>query len=79
MLDENILECFNNIGVLIDSDMDNFLIKDYIEDSLTYVAMIVEFEQKFDFEIPDSYLNNNSLKTYLDIKNMVNDLKNQNN
>ncbi len=74
MLNSDIVECFNNIGILIDADQDNFILNEYILDSLTFVSMIVEIEEKFNVRIPDEYLSSNSLETYKDIENMLDKL-----
>ena len=74
MLNSDIVECFNNIGILIDADQDNFILNEYILDSLTFVSMIVEIEEKFNVRITDEYLSSNSLETYKDIENMLDKL-----
>ncbi|RKI43017.1 hypothetical protein D7V86_00545 [bacterium D16-51] len=71
MLNENIVECFNNIGVLVDANLENFTLSNYITDSLSFVSLIVELEEKFNIEIPDEYLSYDALETYADIENMI--------
>jgi acyl carrier protein len=71
--EEKIIHCFKNLGVIVDGH-DNFLIGDYIEDSLTYTSFLVELEQMFVIDIPDEYLAQGRLETFEDIKNMVESL-----
>ena len=68
---ERLICCFNNIGVLFDSDEEDFLISDVIEDSLMFVSMLVEIEQEFDIEIPDDYLAKDRLSSFHDLEELV--------
>lgn len=71
MIKERINQCFNNLGILLDPHEENFLIEDYIQDSVTFVSFIAELELEFSIEIPDSYLSAGNLKTYADLITMV--------
>ena len=71
MLREDILTCFESIGIIPYNDIENFLLKDFIEDSITFISLIVELEQKFEIEIPDEYLIFDALKTFDDVVNMI--------
>jgi acyl carrier protein len=70
---EKIKTCFENLGITIDSD-ENFLIADYIADSITYITLLTELEAQFGIEIPDEYLVQGRLVTYKDLYNMVSSL-----
>jgi acyl carrier protein len=70
---EKIKACFGNLGIIIDSD-ENFLIADYVADSVTYITLLTELEAQFDIEIPDEYLVQGRLMTYQDLYNMVSGL-----
>ena len=71
MLRSEIVDCFNNIGILVDSNLSNFKLREYVTDSLSFVSLIVELEEKFDISIPDDYLDYDTLETYLDIEHMI--------
>lgn len=77
MLRSDIVDCFNNIGVLVDSNLSNFNLREYITDSLSFVSLIIELEEKFDISIPDDYLGYDILETYLDIEHMVDSICSQ--
>ena len=71
MIRLQVAKCFNNLGIILDETEKNFDISDFITDSLTYVSFIVELENLFSIEIPDEYLSNDALKTYVDVINMI--------
>ena len=48
---DKLIECFSNIGVLIEPK-DNVDLKEYIFDSLQFVTAIVEIERVFSIEFP---------------------------
>jgi acyl carrier protein len=73
MVYNDVIECFQALGIVVEKD--NFYIKDYIEDSVTYVTFIVELEQKFGVEITDEYLGTKALETMQDIVNMIECIK----
>lgn len=52
---DKLIECFSNIGVLIESQEDVDL-KEYIFDSVQFVTAIVEIERIFLIEFPDELL-----------------------
>ena len=52
---DKLIECFSNIGVLIES-RDDVDLKEYIFDSLQFVTAIVEIERAFSVEFPDELL-----------------------
>lgn len=55
MHEDKLKEALQNIGVYIaqeDFSMD-LKIRDFIEDSLTFISFFVEIENLFDIEIPD--------------------------
>lgn len=68
----DIIMCLNNIGVIIeDLDLEE-RIEVHLTDSISYVSFIVELEQYFDIEIPDEYLENQSIQNFNDIVAIVN-------
>ncbi|MCL1884679.1 MAG: hypothetical protein FWF81_13130 [Defluviitaleaceae bacterium] len=56
LIHPRMIECFNNLGIIIDEYADNFDIGDFISDSLAFVSFIIELENLFSIEIPDEYL-----------------------
>ena len=70
---EKIVECFANIGYIIDPTT-NFELSDYLEDSVSFIGLIVELESSFNIEIPDEYLTDDSMKTFDDVCNVVESL-----
>jgi len=71
MLHPKIVQCFNNLGILVDEEIENFVVSEFIEDSLAYVSFIVELEEIFSIDIPDEFLNNEALNTYEDVVQMI--------
>ena len=53
---DKVLECFLNIGVVIDSTEDDIDLKEYIVDSMQFIIAIVEIERIFSIEFPDELL-----------------------
>ncbi|MHC1748511.1 MAG: phosphopantetheine-binding protein [Cellulosilyticaceae bacterium] len=71
MIKNEIIKCFNNLGIIVEDENENFYIKDYIEDSLAFISFIIEIEQKFNIEISDEYLLADAMSTIDDVINMV--------
>jgi acyl carrier protein len=72
-INEKVKQCFENIGILIESG-DNFALEEYIVDSITYMSFLVELEQMFSITIPDEYLQKGRLQNRQSIVTMVDDL-----
>lgn len=53
---EKLLECFLNIGVVIDAKEPDIDLKEYILDSIQFISAIVEIERVFSIEFPDELL-----------------------
>ena len=53
---DKLIECFSNIGLLIEPQDDDVDLKEYILDSLQFVTAIVEIERVFSIEFPDGML-----------------------
>ena len=53
---EKLLQCFLNIGVVINDTEDDVDLKEYITDSVQFIAAIVEIERIFSIEFPDELL-----------------------
>lgn len=52
---EKILGCLENLGMFTDAG-ENFLLNEYINDSMTYMMFLVGLEEAFSIDIPDEYL-----------------------
>ncbi|GHU76474.1 hypothetical protein FACS189461_4060 [Spirochaetia bacterium] len=75
VMDSFLLYLKKNLGIQIEGD-DNFILAEYIVDSLTYVSLLTELEQMFEINIPDEYLMQGRLESFQDICNMVEGLVN---
>lgn len=65
---KTLLSIFEELGIIIE-DEEDFDIQDYIIDSLVYMSLIVNMEQRLGFEIPDEFLllsKMNSFNAYCD-------------
>ena len=51
-----LLQCFLNVGVVIDDTEDDIDLKEYITDSTQFITAIVEIERVFSIEFPDELL-----------------------
>lgn len=71
MHDKEIIKCMHNLGIIVDDENDNFMLENYIEDSIAYISFIVELEQTFNIEIPDEYLVAGAMTTLADVCNMI--------
>ena len=63
--------CLNNIGIMVEGNIEDRFLDQDIEDSLTYVSFIVELEEKFCMSIQDEHLQANILESYGDVANMI--------
>ena len=53
---KRLLQCFLNIGVVIDDTEEDIDLKEYIADSIQFITAIVEIERTFSIEFPDELL-----------------------
>ncbi|MDR1398923.1 MAG: acyl carrier protein [Treponema sp.] len=52
---EKVIGCLESLGIFADKGED-FLINDYVQDSMTYMMFLVGLEQAFGVAIPDEHL-----------------------
>ncbi|MDR1326557.1 MAG: hypothetical protein LBK00_11025 [Treponema sp.] len=52
---EKVIGCLNDLGIFADRS-ENFLLNDYVQDSMAYMMFLVGLEQVFDVAVPDEYL-----------------------
>lgn len=56
-LKTKIIECLENIGIEVDRQTeDDIDLREYINDSLIFISVIIELEKMLDIEIPDEML-----------------------
>lgn len=76
---KNILE---NVGVYCDNFTEKSILKDFLEDSLTFVSFFVEIENEYGIEIPDVYYTSQTIDSnifnLLTIINKCKGVKNNN-
>jgi len=54
---KKVVEALENVGIFIDENVDeDSNLKNYIEDSIQFISMIIEFEEAFGIEIPTEIL-----------------------
>jgi acyl carrier protein len=66
-----LINCFENLGLFVEIDK-NFLLEDDINDSLTFISLIVEIESEFNVEIEDKYLDFSRLNNFEDLLLLIN-------
>lgn len=72
-MEEKLMECFENLGIFIES-CEKFNIEEYIEDSMSFISLIVEIEGAFEIEVVDEYLDMEKFRTSEDILSLVDKL-----
>lgn len=53
---KELMQCFLNIGIVIDDTEEDVDLKEYITDSIQFITAIVEIERVFSIEFPDELL-----------------------
>ena len=67
-----IIECFNNIGIMVDNDdLSDFDMQNFIEDSIMFITFIIELETKFEIEVPDEYFMPDKINSFDDIVDLI--------
>ena len=51
-----VIEELSKIGIIVDADVDDINISEYIMDSLQFMAFIVQIEKTFNICLPDEYM-----------------------
>lgn len=69
-IEKKLLNCLKHVGIIVEED-ELDMIEDFIEDSITFITLIVEIEQEFDIEIPDEFLSIERMATISSIKEMI--------
>ncbi|MDR2418764.1 MAG: acyl carrier protein [Treponema sp.] len=50
-----VIGCLEELGIFADTS-ENFLLNEYVQDSMTYMMFLVNLEQAFGVAIPDEHL-----------------------
>lgn len=66
-----ILKCLGNLGYIIDDEENDIDISEFIVDSVEFVEFLVELEDEFETNIPDSLLGIEILKSLNGLANMM--------
>ena len=54
---KNVMIALENVGIFVDVNVEeNIELSNFIEDSIQFISMIVQFEELFCIEIPDELL-----------------------
>lgn len=57
VIKKKVFEALENVGIFIDGNVEeDSNLKNYIEDSIQFISMIIEFEETFQIEIPTELL-----------------------
>lgn len=70
---ETLLKLFETNGIVI---QENEQFTDLELDSLRFISLIINIEDKFEITIPDEYLSGNSLNTFSDFSEVISIVKN---
>ncbi|MGM0125501.1 hypothetical protein IGI37_002900 [Enterococcus sp. AZ194] len=73
-MNEQLKQCFENLGIFIEKE-EGFRLSDYIDDSLSFISLVVEIEENFNIEIEDRYLNIDLLESFQDIVDLIRKIK----
>ncbi len=68
---KKVIEVFWELGIIIDESEENFMLHEYIADSLEFIALLTEIECAFSIEIPDEALFFDNENTLLKLINII--------
>ncbi len=68
---KNIIEALETVGVLVDGSEEDVCLLDYDIESITFIAFIVELENRFCVQIPDKYFNMDLLLSLVSLCNLM--------
>lgn len=68
---DKVIEVLEEMGILIDEEDDTVALQDYIVDSVQFISLIVNLEEKLDFVFPDEYLVYESISTLETLCNII--------
>lgn len=71
IIKNKILICFKNIGVELEYFDETIPFSDVVNDSLTFISLMIEIENIFEKEVPPNYMTTDSFETLEDVYNMV--------
>lgn len=73
---ERTLKCFEKIGILIDDT--SLEIMEYIGDSVSFIASVIELEDEFQIRFPNDMLNYEVFGTFDNLVNLIQNLIEEN-
>lgn len=71
----NILEVFAENGTVLSSDNEDLSLSDYINDSIQFMTILVQLEEKFDIEFPDETLQIDYFSSLYGLTDIICELK----
>ncbi|SFR68157.1 phosphopantetheine-binding protein [Anaeromicropila populeti] len=67
-MDKLVKEALDEVGIIIPSELfegsDDFDLKDYIQDSLEFISVILKIEEKLGIEIPEEILSFDEITSF---------------
>lgn len=76
-IDAAIIQCMNDVGIIVDdvnlNESDINLIE-YNIDSILFISLLVNIEDKFKIVIPDEYMTYEILQSYYGFSNIIKEL-----
>jgi len=66
---KTLLNIIDEMGIVVDDDNNDFILNEYITDSLSFISFIIEIENQFNIEVPVELLlisKMNSFNAYCD-------------
>lgn len=71
-----LFQCLNNIGIVMEKTDEDFDLNEYGLDSLQFISFIVEMENCFDIEFPDELLVMDTMTSFNAFTNIIEGLIN---
>lgn len=72
MIREKIIQCLDNIGIEMNKDQNGLL--DLLQDSLVFIAFVIELEEAFGIELDETYFEEQYFRTLDDLVAAIYDL-----
>lgn len=71
----NILEVFAENGIILSFGGEDLSLSDYIDDSIQFMTILVQLEEKFDIEFPDEVLQIDCFSSLFGLSDIICELK----
>ena len=76
---EDIIEVFIESGIMITYEGQDILLAEYIEDSIQFMSILVQLEDKFGIEFPDEFLQVDYFSSLYALNDIIDEVKMTNN